>query len=78
VAELIRRPYADADADALTAFMRAMAIAAGADPGLTVEVVRSWFTGSLVRDAAADTRLVFDNGHLAAAALLSPPADGGE
>jgi mycothiol synthase len=76
--ELIRRPYADSDADALTAFMRAMAVAAGADPGLTVEVVRSWFAGSVVRDAAADTQLVFDHGHLAAAALLSPPADGGE
>ena len=76
--ELTRRPYADRDAAALTAFMRDLAIAAGADPGLTQEAVRSWFTSGSVRDPATDTRLIFDGRVLVAATLLSPPPQGGE
>jgi GNAT superfamily N-acetyltransferase len=77
VASLTRRPYRDSDAPALTSFMRDLAISAGADPGLTVDVVKSWFANGAVRDPASDTSLVFDDGQLAAAALLSPPPPDG-
>jgi GNAT superfamily N-acetyltransferase len=77
VGELITRPYGDSDAPLLTAFMINMSRAAGADAGLTEDAVRSWFTSGVVRDAATDTRLVVSDGRLAAAALLSAPADEG-
>ena len=77
MAELTTRPYADADAAALTHLMREIAIAAGADPGLTEESVRSWFSTGLVRDPGTDTRLVVQDGAIVAAAMLAPPrADG--
>ena len=78
VGDLVWRSYADADTAALTAFMREMAIAAGADPGLTEDEVRSWFTSGLVRDPAADTRLVADGDTIVAAALLAPPVGDGD
>ena len=76
--ELTTRPYTDADAPALTSFMREMAVAAGADPGLTEESVRSWFTTGLVRDPAADTRLVTHDAVIVGAALLAPPQGDGD
>jgi mycothiol synthase len=78
VGDLIWRSYAEEDAPALTAFMREMAVAAGADPGLTEDEVRSWFTSGQVRDPAADTRLVAHGGTIAAAALLAPPVGDGD
>jgi len=33
-----------------------MSRAAGADPGLTEDAVRAWFTSGVVRDPATDTR----------------------
>jgi mycothiol synthase len=78
VADLTTRPYADADSRALTSFMRAMAVAAGADPGLTEESVKSWFTTGLVRDPAADTRLVVHDAVIVAASLLAPPQGDGD
>ena len=55
-----------------------MAIAAGADPGLTQDEVRSWFTTGMVRDPAADTRLVANGDTIVAAAMLEPPAGDGD
>jgi mycothiol synthase len=57
--------------------MREMAVAAGADPGLTEDAVRSWFTSGLVRDPAADTRLVVNGDTIVASAMLTPPAGDG-
>jgi hypothetical protein len=54
--------------------MRELAVAAGADPGLTEDAVRSWFTSGLVRDRAADTRLVVNGATIVASAMLAPPA----
>jgi mycothiol synthase len=78
VTDLIWRSYTEQDTQALTAFMRAMATAAGHDPGLTAEYVRSWFTSGEVRDPAADTRMVSDGDAIIAAALLAPPAGDGD
>jgi len=78
VSDLIWRSYADADAPALTVFMREMAIAAGADPGLTENEVGSWFTSGLVRDPAADTRLVASGDAIVASAMLAPPTGDGD
>ncbi len=78
MSDLNWRGYADTHAPALTAFMREMAIAAGADPGLTEDEVRSWFTSGLVRDPAADTRLVADGDTIVAAAMLAPPVGDGD
>ncbi len=75
---VVWRSYADADAPVLTAFMREMAVAAGADPGITEDAVRSWFTSGLVRDPAADTRLVLDGDAVVAAAMLAPPVGDGD
>jgi mycothiol synthase len=58
--------------------MHEMAIAAGADPGITEADVRSWFTTGMVRDAAADTRLVANGDTIVAAAMLAPPAGDGD
>lgn len=58
--------------------MREIAVAAGADPGLTEESVRSWFTTGLVRDPAADTRLVTDAAVIVAAVMLAPPQGDGD
>jgi mycothiol synthase len=75
---MMTRPYAAADAALLAEFMVQLGTAAGAEPGLTADNVRAWFSGGLVRDPAADTRLVVaEDGQLAAAALLAAPADGG-
>ncbi len=68
------RPYGAADAPLLTAFMVGMGVAAGADPGLTEDNVRAWFTAGIVRDPDRDTRLVLaEDGQLAGAALLATP-----
>jgi len=56
--------------------MREMAVAAGADPGLTEDAVRSWFTSGLVRDPAADTRLVVSSDTVVASAMRAPGGDG--
>lgn len=53
-----------------------MAIAAGADPGLTEDEVRSWFTSGLVRDPDTDTRLAVDGDTIVASAMLAPPVGG--
>jgi mycothiol synthase len=58
--------------------MREMAVAAGADPGLTEESVRSWFTTGLVRDPAADTRLVIHDAVIVGAAMLASPQGDGD
>jgi mycothiol synthase len=58
--------------------MRAMAVAAGADPGLTEDAVSSWFTAGLVRDPATDTRLVVSGDTIVASAVLAPPAGDGD
>jgi mycothiol synthase len=58
--------------------MREMAVAAGADPGLTEDAVRSWFTSGLVRDPAADTRLVVNGDTIVASAMLAPPVGDGD
>ncbi|HEY1640952.1 MAG TPA: GNAT family N-acetyltransferase [Streptosporangiaceae bacterium] len=72
------RPYDAADAPMLTAFMVGMGVAAGADPGLTEDNVRAWFTAGIVRDPGRDTRLVLaGDGQLAGAALLATPEGDG-
>ncbi len=58
--------------------MREMAIAAGADPGLTEDEVRSWFTSGLIRDPAADTRLAANGDTIVASAMLAPPVGDGD
>jgi mycothiol synthase len=58
--------------------MREIAVAADADPGLTEHEVRSWFTSGLVRDPAADTRLIADGDTIVAAAMLAPPVGDGD
>ena len=78
VSNLIWRSYADADVPILTTFMREMAVAADADPGLTEDAVRSWFSSGLVRDPAADTRLVVNGDTIVASAMLAPPVGDGD
>jgi ribosomal protein S18 acetylase RimI-like enzyme len=78
VSDLIWRRYADADAPVLTTFMREMAVAAGADPGLTEDAVRSWFASGMVRDPAVDTRLVVDGDTIIASAMLAAPVGDGD
>ncbi|HUC25366.1 MAG TPA: GNAT family N-acetyltransferase [Streptosporangiaceae bacterium] len=78
MSDLTWRSYADEDAPGFTTFMREMAVAAGADPGLTEDAVRSWFTSGLVRDPAADTRLVVNGDAIVASAMLAPPAGDGD
>jgi mycothiol synthase len=58
--------------------MRGIAVAAGADPGLTEDAVRAWFSSGLVRDPAADTRLVVNGDTIVASAMLAPPAGDGD
>jgi mycothiol synthase len=75
---MTRRPGSAEDAPELAGLMTELGVAAGADPGYTSDSVRAWFSSGIVRDPAADTRLVLaGDGSLAAAALLAAPADGG-
>ena len=76
--ELTTRPYGEGDAPALAHLMREIAVAAGADPGLTEDCVRSWFSTGQVRDPATDTRLVVQDGLIVAAAMLAPPRGDGD
>jgi mycothiol synthase len=77
VEKLITRSYQDTDAPALTRFFIDMTAAAGGDPGYTEDETRAWFSAGIVRDPAADTRLVMAGRELAGAALLGTPAAGG-
>jgi GNAT superfamily N-acetyltransferase len=55
-----------------------MCASAGAPADYSDSRVAAWFGSGVVRDPAADTRLVTtDDGTVVAAALVAPPADGG-
>lgn len=77
VQRVLIRPYQDSDAEAVADLFAELARAAQADPGITAAHVREWFSGAVVTDAAGDTRLVFADGALIAAALVALPAEDG-
>jgi ribosomal protein S18 acetylase RimI-like enzyme len=72
------RSYLDGDAEALADFENAQLAEFGIPPRTTPGEVRWWYSSGLVRDAAADSRLVFagDGTLVAAGNILSPPAGG--
>jgi ribosomal protein S18 acetylase RimI-like enzyme len=71
------RGYQLSDIPALNALLNVVEEHAGGHPGLTFEETRSLLT-TMVRDSAADSRLVFaPDGTLVAAALTPTPPQGG-
>ncbi|GAA1831253.1 GNAT family N-acetyltransferase [Luedemannella flava] len=76
-AQLTTRPYADADAEAVTDLLNEVDIAAGGQPANDVDETRA-VIDSIVRDVARDTRVVVTgDGEIVAVGLVPTPPPGG-
>jgi mycothiol synthase len=75
--ELTTRPYEASDASAVTDLVNAIEVAAGGNPGLTVEDIAT-DVRTTVRDLSTDTKLLFapDGSLVACAFTPTPPPDG--
>ncbi|MFS8478515.1 MAG: GNAT family N-acetyltransferase [Micromonosporaceae bacterium] len=76
MAQLLTRPYEPADAPAVVDLMNLIQEHAGAHPGFTLAEMESLISG-VVRDVAADTRVVVGPHGLVAAGVVATPPEGG-